>query len=231
MNPPTLPCKIQPFPSRIRCCALLPASSTQTLKRPAGISPPPAPSHHLFIFIDADSLLWSKAIPSELPFQLSVAFVFNVGIFYLPCCLLSAQHCRQDVTEKPLLAERKPQPCQGTQTPDPAAFPCHHWCALCGSLMLLYSSLSEGSEVPMQQKMDLDNHRKQKKRIPRLRVSEKSLPWTLPQYLWQDRYWFHFSHSVYKLESNQNTVTCYKFCFALLQWLPVETVQALNRKR
>lgn len=77
----------------------------------------------------------------------------------------------------------------------------------------------------------LGQSQRAKKRIPRLRVSEKSLPWTLPQYLWQDRYWFHFSHSVYKLESNQNTVTCYKFCFALLQWLPVETVQALNRKR
>lgn len=110
---------------------------------------------------------WQSALkqshPLRAPLSAFHGFVFNVGIFYLPCCLLSLQHCRQDVTEKPLLAERKPQPCQGTQTPDTAAFPCHHWCALCGSLMLLYSSLSEGFEVPIQQKMDLDNHRKQKK--------------------------------------------------------------------
>lgn len=161
MNPPTFPCNIQPFPSRIHCRALLLPSPTHTLKHPAGISPPPAPSHHLFIFINADSLLWRKPVPSELPFQLSMA-LHLIWIFF--ACHAACYHSSTvgRMWQRNHLAEGKPQSCQGMQNPDAVAFPSHHWCALCGALMLLHSSLSEGFAGQMQQKMDLGNHRKQK---------------------------------------------------------------------
>ena len=152
---------------------------------PAPLTPPPAPSHHLLIFIKTDSLLWNKPIPSELLFQLSLALQ-SFWIFFASraaCCHSSTV---SRMWQRNLSAAGKPKCCLGMQNPDTVAFPSHRWWALCGALMLLYSSLREGFTVPIQQEMDLGNHRKQK-RIPILRESKKILPWTLPRYLWQDR--------------------------------------------
>lgn len=170
--------KFNPFPLHSLPCSPPPPAP---LKHPVGISPPPAPSHHLFIFINTDSLLWSKPIPSELPFKLSMALHLIWIFFCLSCRLLSLQHCRQDVTEKPL-NWRKSTILPGHAKPRrrSISFPPLTWSSWHTDAPLFIPQWGICSANSAENGLG-QSQKAKKKRIHRLKVSEQSLPWTLPQ--------------------------------------------------